>query len=79
MLKADNIASIRQYYFAVLVTICPFFNSSYTFFSQIPVLDFDQYSKKANTNRIRKVTTSAPGLILDRNGLFWEIISQLIF
>ena len=32
-------------------------------------MNFDKYSKKANTNRIRKVTLSAPrGLILDRNG-----------
>ena len=36
---------------------------------QLQILNFDQYSKKANTNRIRKVTLSAPrGLILDRNG-----------
>ena len=38
-------------------------------FFQLQILDHDQYSKKANTNRIRKVTTTAPrGLILDRNG-----------
>ena len=69
MLKADNIASIRQYYFAVLVTICLISILVIRFF-QLQVLDYDQYSKKANTNRIRKVTTSAPrGLILDRNGI----------
>ena len=69
MLKADNIASIRQYYLAVLVTICLISILIIRFF-QLQVLDYDQYSKKANTNRIRKVTTSAPrGLILDRNGV----------
>ena len=69
MLKADNIASIRQYYLAVLVTICLISILVIRFF-QLQVLDYDQYSKKANTNRIRKVTTSAPrGLILDRNGV----------
>ena len=36
---------------------------------QIQVISFDAYSKKSNTNRIRKITTNAPrGLILDRNG-----------
>ena len=36
---------------------------------QLQILNFDKYSKQANTNRIRKVTLSAPrGLILDRNG-----------
>ena len=69
MLKADNIASIRQYYLAVLVTVCLISILVIRFF-QLQVLDYDQYSKKANTNRIRKVTTSAPrGLILDRNGV----------
>ena len=68
MLKADNIASTRQYYLAnfivwlmVLVLLLRYF--------QIQILGHDRYSKKANANRIRKVTTSAPrGLILDRNG-----------
>ena len=69
MLKADNIVSIGQYYLAVFVTICLLSILSIRFF-QLQVLDYDQYSKKANTNRIRKVTTSAPrGLILDRNGM----------
>ena len=72
MLKADNIASIRQYYLAVLITICLISILVIRFF-QLQVLDYDQYSKKANTNRIRKVTTSAPrGLILDRNGVILE-------
>ncbi len=68
MLKADNIASVRQYFLAVGITICLIFILIARFF-QLQILDYDQYSKKANTNRIRKVTTSAPrGLILDRNG-----------
>ena len=68
MLKAENIASQRQYYFTVgllwlLITILIFR------YFQLQILNFDKYSKKANTNRIRKVTLSAPrGLILDRNG-----------
>tara|TARA_B100000287_G_scaffold85955_1_gene78563 strand:+ start:1138 stop:2892 length:1755 start_codon:yes stop_codon:yes gene_type:complete len=68
MLKAENIASIRQYYFTngllwiiISVLIIRYF--------QLQILNFDQYSKKANTNRIRKVTLSSPrGLILDREG-----------
>ena len=43
----------------------------YSCISIFPItnIKFDKYSKKANTNRIRKVTLSAPrGLILDRNG-----------
>ena len=69
MLKADNIVSIRQYYLAVFVTVLLITILVIRFF-QLQVLDYDQYSKKANTNRIRKVTTSAPrGLILDRNGV----------
>ena len=68
MLKAENIASIRQYYFTngllwiiISVLIIRYF--------QLQILNFDQYSKKANTNRIRKVTLSSPrGLILDRDG-----------
>ena len=68
MLKADNLVSIRQYYFAVgiswvliIILLARYFH--------IQILSFDTYSKKANTNRIRKITTNAPrGLILDRNG-----------
>ncbi len=68
MLKAENIASQRQYYFTVgllwfIITILIFR------YFQLQILNFDKYSKQANTNRIRKVTLSAPrGLILDRNG-----------
>lgn len=68
MLKADNIASLRQYYFAVGITWSLITVLILRFF-QIQILGYAQYSQKANTNRIRKVTTSAPrGLILDRNG-----------
>ncbi|MFL2983756.1 MAG: penicillin-binding protein 2 [Candidatus Neomarinimicrobiota bacterium] len=68
MLKADNIASIRQYYFASCISCCLIALLIIRFF-QLQIVDHDQYSKKANTNRIRKVTSSAPrGLILDRNG-----------
>jgi len=68
MLKADNIASGRQYFLAVGITLF-FISILITRFFQLQILHHDQYSKKANTNRIRKVTTSAPrGLILDRNG-----------
>ena len=68
MLKADNIVSANQYYFACGITIFLIFVLLARYF-QLQILNYDQYSKKANTNRIRKVTTSAPrGLILDRNG-----------
>ena len=68
MLKADNIVSFRQYliaigitWFLIIVLLARFF--------QIQIVGHDRYRKKANTNRIRKITTSAPrGLILDRNG-----------
>ena len=68
MLKAENIASIRQYYFTVGVLWFLISVLIIRYF-QLQILNFDKYSKKANTNRIRKVTLSAPrGLILDRGG-----------
>ncbi len=68
MLKADNIASGRQYFLAVGITLLLISILIARFF-QLQILYHDQYSQKANTNRIRKVTTSAPrGLILDRKG-----------
>ncbi len=68
MLKAENVAKIHQYYIALGITSFLIIVLLLRFF-QLQILDFDQYSKKANTNRIRKVTTSAPrGLILDRKG-----------
>ncbi len=67
VLKADNIVSARQYYLAIFVTVFLLSLLLARFF-QLQILDHDKYSKKANSNRIRKVTTSAPrGLILDRN------------
>jgi len=68
MLKAENIVSFRQYliaigltWFLIIILLTRFF--------QIQILGHDRYRKKANTNRIRKITTTAPrGLILDRNG-----------
>ncbi len=68
MLKADNIASPQQYYISLFLlwTLIALLLLRYF---QLQILNFDQYSEKANTNRIRKVTMSAPrGLILDRNG-----------
>ena len=68
MLKADNVASTRQYYLAISVVWLIILVLLLRYF-QIQILGHDRYSKKANANRIRKVTTSAPrGLILDRNG-----------
>ncbi len=67
MLKADNLVSFKQYFFVVVVTWSLIFILILRYF-QLQILGYDQYSKKANTNRIRKVTLSAPrGLILDRN------------
>jgi penicillin-binding protein 2 len=68
MLKAENIVSYKQYivsisiiWILVIILLGRFF--------QIQILSYDRYSKKANTNRIRKITSTAPrGLILDRNG-----------
>ena len=68
MLKADNIVTYRQFLAAAGLTWCLFGILIGRFF-QIQVLEYDWYSQKANSNRIRKVTTTAPrGLILDRNG-----------
>ena len=68
MLKAENIASQRQYYLTVGFIWLLLAVLIFRYF-QLQILNFDKYSKKANTNRIRKVTLSAPrGLILDRNG-----------
>tara|TARA_A100001037_G_C15149499_1_gene638295 strand:+ start:51 stop:1814 length:1764 start_codon:yes stop_codon:yes gene_type:complete len=68
MLKAENVVSFRQYLIAVGIIWLLIFILIARFF-QIQVIKHDRYSEKANTNRIRKVTISAPrGLILDRNG-----------
>jgi penicillin-binding protein 2 len=68
MLKADNLVSYRQYLVAIGFTWLLIFILLGRYF-QIQILGFDRYAKKANTNRIRKITTTAPrGLILDRNG-----------
>ena len=68
MLKAENIVSYRQYLFAVIITWTLLIILIIRFF-QIQIIGYARYSKKAETNRIRKVTTTAPrGLILDRNG-----------
>ena len=68
MLKADNIVSFHQYLVAIGITWLLIIVLLARFF-QIQILGHDRYQKKANTNRIRKVTTTAPrGLILDRNG-----------
>ncbi|MBT5782398.1 MAG: hypothetical protein HOI03_04435, partial [Candidatus Marinimicrobia bacterium] len=67
MLKADNSASFKQYLFAMAITWFLILLLLLRYF-QLQILGYDQYSKKANSNRIRKITTSAPrGLILDRN------------
>ena len=67
MLKADNSASFKQYLFAMVITWFLILILILRYF-QLQILGYDQYSKKANSNRIRKITTSAPrGLILDRN------------
>jgi len=68
MLKAENIVSFRQYLIAIGITWFLIIILLARFF-QIQILGHDRYRKKANTNRIRKITTTAPrGLILDRNG-----------
>ena len=68
MLKADNIVSIRQYQIARLLSWLMIFILIVRYF-QIQIIEHEKYSSKSNTNRIRKVTKSAPrGLILDRNG-----------
>ena len=68
MLKADNVVSSAQYLVASLISWGIIFLLIVRYF-QIQVINNDSYSKKANSNRIRKITKTAPrGLILDRNG-----------
>jgi len=68
MLKTENIVSQHQYRIAGLVIwilVCILLGRYF----QIQILEFERYSSKSNTNRIRKVTKNAPrGLILDRHG-----------
>ena len=68
MLKAENIVSTRQYQIARLLSWLMIIILIIRYF-QIQIIEHEKYSSKSNTNRIRKVTKSAPrGLILDRNG-----------
>ena len=68
MLKAENIVSTRQYQIARLLSWLMILILIVRYF-QIQIIEHEKYSSKSNTNRIRKVTKSAPrGLILDRNG-----------
>ena len=68
MLKAENIVSYRQYLFALMITWALVIILIIRFF-QIQILGYARYTQKAETNRIRKVTATAPrGLILDRKG-----------
>lgn len=68
MLKTENIVSQHQYRIAGLVIwilVCILLGRYF----QIQILEFERYSSKSNTNRIRQVTKNAPrGLILDRHG-----------
>ena len=68
MLKAENIVTYSQYLVSLLITWVLVIILVLRYF-QIQVLSHDRYSQKANSNRIRKVTKTAPrGLILDRDG-----------
>ena len=68
MLKSDNIVSQKQYYVARFLSWLMIFILVLRYF-QIQIIEHEIYRLKSNTNRIRKVTKSAPrGLILDRNG-----------
>tara|TARA_Y100001970_G_scaffold293680_1_gene442336 strand:+ start:1990 stop:3753 length:1764 start_codon:yes stop_codon:yes gene_type:complete len=68
MLKSDNIVSQNQYLVARILSWLMIFILIARYF-QIQIIEHEIYSLKSNTNRIRKVTKSAPrGLILDRHG-----------
>jgi len=68
MLKAENIVSTHQYRTAGVV-IWVLISLLLGRYFQIQILEYERYSSKSNTNRIRKVTKNAPrGLILDRHG-----------
>ncbi len=68
MLKSDNIVSHNQYLIARILSWLMIIILVGRYF-QIQIIEHELYSLKSNTNRIRKVTKSAPrGLILDRHG-----------
>lgn len=68
MLKAENIVTSKQYFISLGITWLLVIILLFRFF-QLQVLSHERYRDKANSNRIRKVTYTAPrGLILDREG-----------
>jgi len=68
MLKAENIVTANQYFISLGITWLLVIILLLRYF-QIQVLSHERYRDKANSNRIRKISYTAPrGLILDREG-----------
>ena len=68
MLKSANTVSKSKFWFLAGFVIFVHLVLAYRFF-QLQVLDHDEYSRRAENNRIRATSIPAPrGLILDRHG-----------
>ena len=68
MLKSTNSVPKSKFWIMTGVVIMLHLVLVYRFF-QLQILDFELYSKRAESNRIRAISLPAPrGLILDRNG-----------
>jgi len=68
VLKSPNTVSKSKYWTMVAFVIAVHAVLAYRFF-QLQILDFELYSERAESNRIRAMSIPAPrGLILDRHG-----------
>ena len=68
MLRSPNSVPKIKFWFLLGLTIFLHSLLLYRFF-QLQILDYDLYTERANSNRIRATSIPAPrGLILDRNG-----------
>ena len=68
MLKSTNSVPKSKFWIIVGIVIMLHLVVVYRFF-QLQILDFELYSKRAESNRIRAISIPAPrGLILDRHG-----------
>ena len=68
VLRSPNSVPKIKFWFLLGLTIFLHSLLLYRFF-QLQILDYDLYTERANSNRIRATSIPAPrGLILDRNG-----------
>ena len=68
MLKSPNTVSKSKFWIVVVFVVAVHGLLAYRFF-QLQILDFELYTQRAESNRIRAMSIPAPrGLILDRHG-----------